>query len=1028
MKNNLVVICTFMVLISIFNVNAQQTFKYLDPLDLYKEAKEWYKLGDYPLAQQKFDACQDDNIKTAFFTSFHEMDAAYFSAVCSKKLAKEDASFLLSSFINKYNNNRQYNSLANYELGELFYQKKNFQAALSCFEEVYENDLDRNDFEHFKFIQAYSHFNLKEFDTAYDYFEQVTRYNGVHKIDATYYLGYLAFENKDFEKAVQCFLKIEDDKRYKNIIPYYITQIYYDQGKDTKVLAYAQPKLKQSGIKYKTQMNKIVGQTYYDKQQFGEALPYMKYYVDNSKKVSKEDLYLLAYTQYKYKDYENAIKNFLDLNTLTDEFGQNAMYHLADCYLKTDQKANARNAFKQASEMDVNPEIKQISAFNYAKLSFELGNQTDATDAILAYLQTYPNTPEANQAKSILAKIMEQTANYSQAIEIIESISDKNESLKKSYQRICYAKALDFYNQQQFEKAFALFDKSKIYPLDNNLKSLAHYWKANMLYDQGNYQAAEAEFFNYLKNPGPPTENVSPGLAYYTMAYAYFTKKEYKTASRYFADALKSLSNSDQVYADAVLRSGDCYFINREYGPAKQKYEEVIKRKIEGADYATYQNGMIAGLQQNYSEKINILQSLNKRFPKSNFNDDALYQIAITQALQQQYNPSLISLLELIKKYPEGKYYRQSLLDIGVMYYNIDDYDPAIIYYERAIKEFPNSAEAKQAVFNLKEVYMAKGDSDAYFDYIEDSPDIEISTSGQDTIMYQFAESFYEKGDCLNAVAEFNKYIKNHPRGAYVLSAHFYRGDCLYQNKKYSRARDDFDFIIKQRSNMFSEKALMRGARIAFVIDKNDEKAFQYYRKLLDTSSDPSVKTEALKGLTKSAYSLGNDKAVKEYGNLLLLNKRASQNDKLEANFFLSKIAYKSGDLNTAQSYFKTVAIKNNAEVGAEARYLLAEILYQQKKYNESKEACFRVDRETPEQEYWVVNSFILLGDIYKKQGELFQAKQTLKSIVDNYDGDLELLEKAKKKYSQILNEEKSKSKLEDEKENSKLLELDEEN
>jgi len=91
---------------------------------------------------------------------------------------------------------------------------------------------------------------------------------------------------------------------------------------------------------------------------------------------------------------------------------------------------------------------------------------------------------------------------------------------------------------------------------------------------------------------------------------------------------------------------------------------------------------MIAGLQQNYSEKINILQSLNKRFPKSNFNDDALYQIAITQALQQQYNPSLISLLELIKKYPEGKYYRQSLLDIGVMYYNIDDYDPAIIYYE----------------------------------------------------------------------------------------------------------------------------------------------------------------------------------------------------------------------------------------------------------------------------------------------------------------------------------------------------------
>lgn len=1007
---------------------AQQTDIYKDPLLIYKQAQEYYRLGNYPLAQERFsEALEFENKNTQVFSKVHQIDAAYHKAICSKHLSKEDAPYLLTKFIEEHGNNRLYNSLANYQLGELFYNKRNYRGALSCFEEIYEDDLSSFDYEHFKFIQAYSHFNLKQFDEAYDYFSKVSRMKGQHFVDASYYMGYLAFEKGDYDNAVQNFLVIEQEDRYRNILPYYITQIYYKQGKGDKILSYTIPKLDQSGLKYKTQMNKIVGQTFYDRKQFDRALPYLAYYVEYSNKVSKEDLYLLAYTQYQFGQYDKAIENFLELNTLKDNFGQNAAYHLADCYIKVGDKEKARTAFQQASRMEADPEIKRIAAFNHAKLSYELGLQGEAISSIIEFINVYPSAPETNASKSILADLLGQTNNYSKAIEIIETIPNKNESLKKTYQRACYAKAVELYNSGQATPAMQHFEKAQIYQIDSKLSGLTHYWKGHLFYNQGDFITSESSFKKYLQNP-VQTATANAGIANYTIGYIYYTQKKYKDAGGYFAKAMSGLSSNQKIYSDAVLRSGDCAFINRDYSSAKKRYKEVIKKNMEGIDYAIYQNGMIAGLQQNYAEKIKVLNGLSKNYPKSYYSDDAVYQIAVTQAFQQKYNESIMSLQKLVEQYPDSKYYRQALSDLGVMYYNIEEYSASIIYYDKLIKDYPNSPEAQEAVFNLKEVYMAMGDSDAYFDYIEESPDIEISTSGQDTIMYQFAESFYEKGECLKAVGEFDKYLRANPQGAFRLYAHFYRGDCLYQKKRYSQASKDFDYVVKQKANMFSEKALMRGARIAFVINKNDEKAFQYYKKLLGIASQPEITTEALKGLTKSGYSLGNDDAVEKYGKKLLSDRRASANDKLEANFFLAKIAYKKNDLTNAQQTFKSVAEKSTNEIGAEARYLLAEILFKQNKLEEAKTASFRVDRETPEQEYWVVKAFVLLGDIYAKKGDLYQAKQTLQSIVENYSGDEDLLAYAKNKLQNIIAQEKAGSKLEDENDEAGQLELDEDN
>ena len=72
---------------------------------------------------------------------------------------------------------------------------------------------------------------------------------------------------------------------------------------------------------------------------------------------------------------------------------QNAYYHLADSYLKTNQKTAALNAFKRASEMQFNPVIAEDALLNYARLSYEIGNSYESPSVVLQrFVETYPKT------------------------------------------------------------------------------------------------------------------------------------------------------------------------------------------------------------------------------------------------------------------------------------------------------------------------------------------------------------------------------------------------------------------------------------------------------------------------------------------------------------------------------------------------------------------------------------------------------------------------------------------------------------
>ena len=69
----------------------------------------------------------------------------------------------------------------------------------------------------------------------------------------------------------------------------------------------------------------------------------------------------------------------------------------------------------------------------------------------------------------------------------------------------------------------------------------------------------------------------------------------------------------------------------------------------------------------------------------------------------------------------------------------------------------------------------------------------------------------------------------------------------------------------------------------------------------------------------------------------------------------------------------------------AEARYQIVSILFKQNKLKEAEKEVFAFSEKNLPYEYWMGKAFLILGDIYVKQNDAFQAKATYKSIVDGY-------------------------------------------
>src|SRR5699024_12214100 len=85
--------------------------------------------------------------------------------------------------------------------------------------------------------------------------------------------------------------------------------------------------------------------------------------------------------------------------------------------------------------------------------------------------------------------------------------------------------------------------------------------------------------------------------------------------------------------------------------------------------------GIIQGLQGDNEAKLATLASVIKKYPKSNYADDAAFEVPYTYFLMGREDEAIEGLAKMVEEYPRSSYVPRALITIGLVQYNQDELD-----------------------------------------------------------------------------------------------------------------------------------------------------------------------------------------------------------------------------------------------------------------------------------------------------------------------------------------------------------------
>jgi TolA-binding protein len=996
MKRYLFLTCILLFLTSV-DISAQRTEIHKNPESIYREALDLYHKHLYSAAFDRF------MIVTELVSDRENLvyaESSYHMGVCAYELLNNDAEFRLETFIQDYPENAR-KELAYFYLANIQYREKRYKKSFEKYSKLDPMLLSDDERLEYYFKFGYSAFMVNEPETAKMNFLKVKDTGSTYAVPAKYYYAHINFEEKNYATALEHFRTLTEDENFGPIVPYYITQILYYQRKYDELISFAEAFIERSSTKRQPEIARFLGEAYFRQKKYDQAVVWFEMYKKNTTdRLTAEDHYKMGYAYYSVRNYSEAILSFQTATTGNDTMAQNAHYHLGDLYLKTNNKTMARTAFYQAYKIGIDPFITEDAMFHFAKLSYELSLNpyNEAIKALMDYIQTYPDNFRIEEAYEYLINLYMQTRNYREAIVSIEQISRPNEKLNIAYQKIAYFRGVELFNDRNYQEAISIFNKSLKFPYDRSIRSQSIFWIGESYYRLNRLDSANLYFNRFLQSPGAISSEQYP-LAFYNIGYTHFNLKQYDkalTAFRTFQD--KYPEKNDALAYDAYIRTGDCFYALSRYAEAAAQYDKAVKPGVAYADYALFQRGNSKGVQGNFRGKIDDLELLMKNYPNSPYVADVIYELASTYMITENYTEAIRKYKQIIDQYPNTSYRVKSMLKLGLVYNNMNQNEQALNELKKILKQYPGTEEAKEALVLIRNIYTETDRVDEFFAFVKDLG-ASITSTEQDSISYVAAENLYFKGDCGAATNSFEKYIQNFPQGSFILKAKFYKAECDYLAQKFDLALPGYEFVLERPWSAFTEKSLLNAARIYYG-KENYTKSGEYFASLEEKAEFQENILIARQGMMRSYFKGKRYLLAITAAQKVIDTPKANEESIAEAKSVIGVSAFTVEDFTRAQLVFDEQK-KLKSEYGAEAYYYLALINHTIGRFNESEKLIFELINNLPSYEYWVAKSFILLADNYVAVGSFYQAKHTLRSVIDNYDG-VDLVMEAQRKMAEI--------------------------
>ncbi len=912
----------------------------------------------------------------------HALQAEYYQLLCALQLKEPEMEGKIKDFAARYAGSLQvillYRQTANY-----FFEQQDYDNTIAYYTPVAANKLQTPEDFQAAFQLGYAYFEKKKYDEALEKFAAVKQNENTYTSAACYYSGAIYFLQKIDNEAISNLEKAQTSAQYQAAAEGILPLIYYRQGRYNEVIEFVK-RIENRGEQPNEKLLLVAANSCYEKQDFQQATNYFESYAQTAKNLEKSTKYRFAFSSAEVGKNNQAIDFFSQVAEGQDSLAQNAAYNLGILYLDTQNKPLAINAFDKVRKMTFDIKLEEQSAWNYAKLSFELKDFSNTIRACEFFLQKYPNSPHEDDISHLLTESYLFAGNYTEALSYLDKVATKSKKMQAAYQRLAYNQAVELFNADNYAKAEDLLRKSLKFQSNKDLANSAYYWLGEMYSYQEKYDSALV-YYNRLNSSSAVYQE-----AFYGKGYAAYNLKDYETAKRNFEQYL-AVGTQPQNKADAKLRLADCYFVAKDYEAALDNYAEAEQKQGADLEYLYYQKATVLANQEKPDEALRYLDKLLVQYPNSKYYELALFRKGLVHFDHNSKGAALAVFSDLITQKPQSSLVPDALLKRAICYQLQNEQEKAITDYTQLLKQHSAHATAEEAIQALQDLnekgYHIPDYEELSNNFSNANPNSKAAVAGE----YNTAKANYDNGNYARAINALQNFTKKYPDSEFTPDAFYFLGMSYDQSQAYDNAL----FAFSKVRGSYEIRALQRAAEIEYLRNNYLNAQVKYEAMLKNPTINKRYEGNALAGLLQCNFQQKNYDKVKDLANQLY-NKNHTKAWSM-ADLYLAKIMIEKGETAPALLQLQKTVQTAQDQYGAEAQYLMGVLLRQQKKYEESTKALIEVRNKYVNYTAWLYEAFLLIADNYVSLNNKFQAKATLQSVIDAA-ADEKIKEKARQK------------------------------
>ena len=789
------------------------------------------------------------------------------------------------------------------------------------------------------FNQGKEYFMQRKFAASYrsfeDYLKSAEVINAGQIQEAEYYMAADAYELRQDNawKLLTTYLTKHPYTPFQDKANAMLGMLMYDKKYYPKALVYFnQVDDSHLGKRERVDFLFSKGYTCLQTKNYTQALPIFEELKGMNTRYAQSASYYYAYTQYTLGKYNEALPDFLALET-TPEYKKVVPYYIVQIYYaqKEYDKLNTRaeQVLKDNPGNKNNAEIYRIAG----EMAYRKKDYTKAIDHLRNYEKLYPQVLRNDMY--LLGLSYFQVGNYPSTIHYLSKVTtDKDEMSENAYLHLgnSYIKTKDITN------ARLAYEASLRTSFNKTVREEALYNYALTTLETTSAFGESIKAFEQLLKEYPNSKYVDNAYDYLTSVY--MTTKNYEAAY----ESIQKIKNPNaklletkqyllyQIGTEAFMQSNMTKAID--YFTMSLVSSKTGKYSAECLYWRSESYFRSGKTDQSIYDLVSFFNNANAS--KSENYDVAHYALGYGYFSKKNYSEALNWYLKYVdaEQNTKAATYPDALNRIGDCYFVARNFAKADQYYSKSAAA--NPATAGYALFQAAYVTGLQKNYSGKIAKLESLLSKYPNSEYTDDALYEMGRAYLMMDNDGKAISSYQRLLDTKSQSDLARKAAYEIGMIHYNNKEYDQAITAFKGVIMRYPGTDEAYTALESLENVYV-DINDISSYLAYTKTLGRSiSNKTAAREDSISYTAAERQYINGNYPQAISGLKVYLEKFSKGGRYSttAQYYLADSYYHSGDkVNALTAYQSLLKISGN-QYTEEAVLRCSEITYDQKDYN----------------------------------------------------------------------------------------------